>query len=80
VFIECNWIAIHEPQPGNQTAIRCRPSPIRFRRNTSYKLPASLCQHFLAWEVMAYLDRIGIHPEAPTELITAHGDDGAVLG
>lgn len=39
-----------------------------------------LYQHFLAWEVMAYLDRIGIHPEAPTELITAHDDDGAVLG
>ncbi|MGN9473746.1 GNAT family N-acetyltransferase [Pseudomonas syringae pv. aptata] len=39
-----------------------------------------LYQNLLAWEVMSYLDRIGLRPEAPTELITAHGGDHSVIG
>lgn len=32
-----------------------------------------LYQNLLAWEVMSYLDRIGLRPEAPTELIQRTG-------
>ena len=37
-------------------------------------------QQGLAWEVMSYLDRIGVVPEASVELITAHDVGGLFLG
>ena len=50
----------------------------------STMLPANhlllMYQHCLAWEVVSYLDRIGVMPEAPTELITAHDDSDMLIG